>query len=63
MKTLFDTAFNRFIKQGQTGVVKLTQAMGGGKTHNMLALGICQWKLDTFKNNLDSNHRVFSFFG
>ena len=25
--------------------------------------GICQWKLDTFKNNLDSNHRVFSVFG
>lgn len=40
MKLLFDTAFNRFIKQGQTGVVKLTQAMGGGKTHNMLALGL-----------------------
>jgi hypothetical protein len=40
MKTLFDTAFNRFIKQGQTGVVKLTQAMGGGKTHNMIALGL-----------------------
>ena len=40
MKTLLDTAFNRFIKQGQTGVVKLTQAMGGGKTHNMLALGL-----------------------
>ena len=40
MKTLFDTAFNRFIKHGQTGVVKLTQAMGGGKTHNMLALGL-----------------------
>lgn len=40
MKTLFDTAFNRFVKQGQTGVVKLTQAMGGGKTHNMLALGL-----------------------
>lgn len=40
MKTLFDAAFNRFIKQGQTGVIKLTQAMGGGKTHNMLALGL-----------------------
>ena len=26
-------------------------------------IGICQWKLDTFKNNLDSNHRVFSVFG
>ena len=40
MKTLIDTAFNRFIKKGQTGVVKLTQAMGGGKTHNMLALAL-----------------------
>lgn len=40
MKTLFHTAFNRFIKQGQTGVIKLTQAMGGGKTHNMLAVGL-----------------------
>ena len=40
MKTLFDTAFNRFIKQGQTGVIKLTQAMGGGKTHSMLALAL-----------------------
>ncbi len=40
MNTLFHTAFNRFIKQGQTGVIKLTQAMGGGKTHNMLALGL-----------------------
>ncbi|MDI6780568.1 MAG: DUF499 domain-containing protein [bacterium] len=40
MNTLFHTAFNRFMKQGQTGVVKLTQAMGGGKTHNMLALGL-----------------------
>lgn len=25
--------------------------------------GICQWKLDTLKNNLDSNHRVNSVFG
>ena len=40
MSTLLVTAFNRFIKQGQTGLVKLTQVMGGGKTHNMLALGL-----------------------
>jgi len=46
MKTLFETDFNRFIRHGQTGVVKLTQAMGGGKTHNMLALGLlCSGKL------------------
>ena len=40
MKVLFDAAFKRFSKEGSTGVVKLTQAMGGGKTHNMLALGL-----------------------
>lgn len=40
MNLLFETAFKRFIKEGATGVVKLTQAMGGGKTHNMLALGL-----------------------
>ncbi|MDD3040647.1 DUF499 domain-containing protein [Bacteroides sp.] len=40
MNLLFETAFKRFVKEGATGVVKLTQAMGGGKTHNMLALGL-----------------------
>lgn len=40
MSTLLITAFNRFINEGQTGIIKLTQAMGGGKTHNMLALGL-----------------------
>jgi len=40
MKTLVETAFSRFMQRGQTGVVKLTQAMGGGKTHNMIALGL-----------------------
>lgn len=40
MKLLFDVAFKRFHRQGATGIVKLTQAMGGGKTHNMIALGL-----------------------
>lgn len=40
MNILLETAFKRFINEGSTGVVKLTQAMGGGKTHNMLALGL-----------------------
>ncbi|CCJ33432.1 DUF499 domain-containing protein [Caloramator australicus] len=40
MKILFDTAFKRFHRQGQTGIIKLTQSMGGGKTHNMIALGL-----------------------
>ena len=40
MKMLFDTAFKRFRGQSDTGVIKLTQAMGGGKTHSMLALAL-----------------------
>lgn len=40
MEMLFDTAFSRFMGKSQTGVIKLTQAMGGGKTHNMLALAL-----------------------
>lgn len=40
MSILFDTAFKRFHRQGQTGIIKLTQSMGGGKTHNMIALGL-----------------------
>jgi len=40
MKVLFETAFKRFHRQSATGVIKLTQSMGGGKTHNMIALGL-----------------------
>lgn len=40
MKLLFDTAFKRFQGKADNGIIKLTQAMGGGKTHNMVALGV-----------------------
>lgn len=40
MTVLFDTALARFKGESETGVVKLTQAMGGGKTHSMLALAL-----------------------
>ena len=40
MKVLFETAFRRFSGHNASGVIKLTQAMGGGKTHNMIALGL-----------------------
>ena len=40
MDILFNTAFNRFEGKSATGVIRLTQAMGGGKTHNMLALAL-----------------------
>ncbi len=40
MNILFEAGLKRFKRQSSTGVIKLTQAMGGGKTHNMLALGL-----------------------
>ncbi|MBZ9623251.1 DUF499 domain-containing protein [Clostridium sp. FP2] len=40
MNILFEAGFKRFKRQSSTAVIKLTQAMGGGKTHNMLALGL-----------------------
>ena len=40
MKTLLTEAFRRLEGKSEQGVFKLTQAMGGGKTHNLLALGL-----------------------
>lgn len=40
MQILFNTAMDRFKGKSDIGVIKLTQAMGGGKTHNMLALAL-----------------------
>jgi hypothetical protein len=71
MKVLFDTAFKRFHRQGATGVVKLTQAMGGGKTHNMIALGLLarhpeyREKVlgDKFKDSYVGKVKVVAFTG
>jgi len=40
MAVLFKTAFERFKTKSQQQLVKLTQSMGGGKTHNMISLGL-----------------------
>ena len=40
MKTLLTEGFRRLEGESPQGVFKLTQAMGGGKTHNLLALGL-----------------------
>lgn len=40
MRMLLDIVFNRFAGKSDTGLVKLTQAMGGGKTHCMIATGL-----------------------
>jgi hypothetical protein len=39
MKTLLTEAFRRLQKKSEQAVFKLTQAMGGGKTHNLITLG------------------------
>jgi predicted AAA+ superfamily ATPase len=40
MKTLLRQAFLRLEGRSSQGLFRLTQAMGGGKTHNLLALGL-----------------------
>jgi hypothetical protein len=71
MKVLFDTAFKRFHRRGSTGIIKLTQSMGGGKTHNMIALGLLakhpEYRErilgDTFKNSYIGSIKVVGFTG
>lgn len=40
MRVLLREGFRRFAGHSASGVIKLTQSMGGGKTHNMIALGL-----------------------
>jgi len=40
MRHLLRESFRRFSGHSAAGVIKLTQAMGGGKTHNMISLGL-----------------------
>lgn len=40
MKTLLEQGFRRLEGKSSQGIYKLAQAMGGGKTHNILALGL-----------------------
>src|SRR5688572_294444 len=40
MAVLLKTAFERFKGKSQQKLIKLTQSMGGGKTHNMISLGL-----------------------
>jgi predicted AAA+ superfamily ATPase len=56
MEILFETAFKRFSGKSDTGVIKLTQAMGGGKTHNMLALALLAQNPDWRKKIVGSEY-------
>ena len=69
MNNLFETAFNRFAGKSSSGVIKLTQAMGGGKTHNMLALALLAKNPDLRRNFLEQPYtelgaiKVIAFSG
>jgi len=59
MKLLFETAFKRFEGKASNGLVKLTQAMGGGKTHNMVALGVMAQNPHIREGILDGKYKGF----
>ncbi|MDI6716472.1 MAG: DUF499 domain-containing protein [Actinomycetota bacterium] len=71
MKVLLNAAFKRFHRQGATGLIKLTQSMGGGKTHNMIILGLLakhpefRQKImgDSFKDSYVGKIKVVAFSG
>lgn len=62
MNILFEAGFKRFKRQSSTGVIKLTQAMGGGKTHNMLALGLLA-KHPEFRERIIGNEYKNDYLG
>lgn len=62
MEILLETAFKRFSGKSDKGVIKLTQAMGGGKTHNMIALGLIvkhpDWRRELLGGRYDSVDKI-----
>lgn len=52
MELVFETAFKRFEGKAPNGIIKLTQSMGGGKTHNMVALGLLAQNKDLRKEKI-----------
>jgi hypothetical protein len=70
MRTLLREAFDRFSRRSNQGTFLLTQAMGGGKTHNMIALGLLskypELREDVLESSYDPNLgsvRVAAFTG
>ncbi len=71
MKSLFREAFRCFAGKSASGIIKLTQAMGGGKTHCMIALGLLAQHPEMRKKVMGEDYknenigpvRVISFTG
>jgi len=54
MSVLLRTAFDRFKGKSPQSLIKLTQSMGGGKTHNMISLGLLA-KYPEFRQKIFGN--------
>lgn len=68
INTLLKTAFGRFEGKEDKGIVKLTQTMGGGKTHSMITLGLLAKHPEFRKRFLGSSYfkgtvKVIGFSG
>ncbi len=53
---LLTTAFGRFEGKDDHGIIKLTQNMGGGKTHSMITLGLLAKHPEYRERFLGANH-------
>lgn len=70
MRQLYEAVFKRLEGLEDDGVFKLTEAMGGGKTHNMIAVGLLAQNPelrkamdDVYKTKFKGAARVISFSG
>nr|MBP6696075.1 DUF499 domain-containing protein [Flavobacteriales bacterium] len=70
MRQLYEAVFKRLEGLEDDGVFKLTEAMGGGKTHNMIAVGLMAQNPelrkgmdDVYKTKLKGAAKVISFSG
>ena len=57
---LLREAFRRFAGESSQGVFVLSQAMGGGKTHNMLALGLLAGYPELRESVIENAHQFSS---
>jgi hypothetical protein len=60
MDILIRNAFDRFAGKSDVSLIKLTQAMGGGKTHNMIALGLLA-KFPECRKNISIKGELIQF--
>jgi len=58
MRHLLRESFRRFSGHSAAGVIKLTQAMGGGKTHNMISLGLLAKQPDLRRQVMEGDYQT-----